>query len=300
MQFSAYPRALGGRLMAAHREPLVARLWATVLVLFILIGAGCGSGADPAERSKGGTAAERRKYATLPPVIAPVARTVRVPVLTYHRVHRYGTEREKSVPDLTVEPEVFASSMAALKRRGFRSVSNREVYDALFRGRLLPPKPVLITVDDGYRDAVTHVLPVLRRHAMVATFFVITGRLGGHEYLTQEDVRGLEAAGMDIGGHTSSHRDLTTLPQGELRRETAGSRRKLARILGHPVYFFAYPFGQYDDNVVAEVRRAGYSVAFTTESGTQLASTRPLTEPRIHVGRHDTPQQVVAYAEEAR
>jgi peptidoglycan/xylan/chitin deacetylase (PgdA/CDA1 family) len=285
-----------------------AALRASVLVLAVLLSAGCGSGGDdrilealesdmPKSR-EGDRRADRPKHLALPPVTAPVARTVRVPVLTYHRVHSYESERVKSIPDLTVEPDVFERSIAAIKRRGFHSVTNRQVYDALFKGRSLPPKPVLITVDDGYRDAVTTILPVLRQHGMTATFFVITGRLGGDEYLTKEDVRGLEAAGMDIGGHTSSHRDLTTVPQTELRRETAGARRTLARILGHPVYFFAYPFGRHSANVVAAVRRAGYSVAFTTESGTRLSSTAALRQPRIHVGRNATPQQVVAYAEE--
>jgi peptidoglycan/xylan/chitin deacetylase (PgdA/CDA1 family) len=287
--------------MAGRRETPVVALRALVLALAVFVGAGCSSGADPATSSKKeARRGERREYAALPPVTAPVARTVRVPVLTYHRVHTYETERQKSVPDLTVEPEVFESSMAALKRQGFRSITNRQLYDALFKGRPLPPKPVLITVDDGYRDAVTNVLPVLRRHGMVATFFPITERLGGDEYLTREELRGLEAAGMEIGGHTSSHRDLTTLSEVELRREIAGSRRKLARILGHPVYFFAYPFGRYDANVVAAVERAGYSVAFTTEHGSWLSSTARLMEPRIHVRRTATPERVIALAEEER
>jgi peptidoglycan/xylan/chitin deacetylase (PgdA/CDA1 family) len=278
----------------------LAALRASVVVLAVLSCAGCGSHSETPRSRDDDRGGDRPKHVALPPVTAPVARTVRVPVLTYHRVHRYQDERAKSIPDLTVEPDVFERSIAAIKRRGFRSVTNRQVYGALFKGRPLPPKPVLITVDDGYRDAMTNVLPVLRRHGMTATFFVITGRLGGDEYLTKEDVRRLEAAGMDIGGHTSSHRDLTTVPQTELQRETAGSRRNLARILRHPVYFFAYPFGRYDANVVAEVRRSGYSVAFTTESGTRLSSTAALTQPRMHVGRNATPPQVVAYAEQNR
>lgn len=242
-----------------------------------------------------------RKRWRIPPASTvtgpPEARSVRVPVLTYHRVHRYEAERQKSVPDLTVEPEVFERSIAALKHRQFRSITNRQLYDALFEGKPLPPKPVLITVDDGYRDAVTNVVPVLRRHGMTATFFVVTGRLGRDQYLTREDVRALEAAGMDIGGHTSSHRDLTTLPEAELQRETTGSRRELAELLGHPVDFFAYPFGRHNTKAVAAVRQAGYRVAFTTESGNLLSSASALSLPRIHVGRGTRPAQVVESAE---
>jgi peptidoglycan/xylan/chitin deacetylase (PgdA/CDA1 family) len=291
-------RAGGDRLIPAHPEKRpVARRLAALLALAALLGAGCGSKADQGKGREHGPKREGREHAALPPVVSPIACTVRLPVLTYHRVHRYESEREQSIPDLTVEPQVFEASMTALKRRGFRSVTNRQVYDALFKGTSLPPKPVLITIDDGYRDAVTNVVPVLRRRGMVATFFVISRRLGQDEYLTENDLRALEAQGMEIGGHSSTHRDLTTLPREELERETAGSRRRIARILGHPVYFFAYPFGRHDPSVEAAVRRAGYSVAFTTESGSRLSSTNALTQPRLHVGRAATPKRVVALAE---
>src|SRR5829696_2699654 len=297
IQFLGYARPWGGPVDGWHAALRIA-VRASILVLAVLV-SGCGSRTDPSGPQEN-RVAHSRDHPALPPVAAPVARTLRVPVLTYHRVHRYESERQQSIPDLTVEPEVFERSMAALKRRGFRSVTNQHVYDALFKARPLPAKPVLVTVDDGYRDAVTNVLPVLRRHGMTAPFFVITGRLGSDEYLTKDDVQGLEAAGLDIGGHTSSHPDLTTLPQPELRRETAGSRRQLARLLGHPVYFFAYPFGRYDADVVAQVRRAGYSVAFTTQTGARLSSTGALLQPRIHVGRDATPDQVVEYVQEDR
>jgi peptidoglycan/xylan/chitin deacetylase (PgdA/CDA1 family) len=67
--------------------------------------------------------------------------------------------------------------------------------------------------------------------------------------------------------------------------QIAGSRRDLERVLGHPVQWFAYPFGSFDSAVVAEVRRAGFVLAVTTEGGTRESAQAPLTMPRIHVGR---------------
>jgi peptidoglycan/xylan/chitin deacetylase (PgdA/CDA1 family) len=225
---------------------------------------------------------------------------VRLPVLTYHRVHRYASERAPSVPDLTVEPTTFDEEIAGLRRRGYHSVTDRQVYDALFKGRPLPPKPVMLTFDDGYRDAVTDILPVLERYGMVGTFYIITDRVGGRDYVTVGDLRRLAAAGMDIGGHSATHPDLTTVSARQLERETSGSRRRLERMLGRPVPFFAYPFGRHDVRVGAAVRRAGFAVAFTTQAGTRLASTSALTEPRLHIGRQTTAEGVLSLVEAGR
>src|SRR5947209_1535142 len=88
----------------------------------------------------------------------PVAHTVRVPILTYHRVHLFATEFTKSIPDETVEPDRFRTEMDALAANGYHTVSQAQLFHALFDGVPLPPKPVMITVDDGYVDDVTQIL----------------------------------------------------------------------------------------------------------------------------------------------
>ncbi|MCA1683423.1 MAG: polysaccharide deacetylase family protein, partial [Actinobacteria bacterium] len=167
---------------------------------------------------------------------------------------------------------------------------------ALYRGARLPAHPVLITVDDGYIDDLVRILPVLRRNHMVATFFVITGRFHEPGFLTARQVRRIDQAGMDVGDHTRDHVDLTTVAPDMLRREVAGSRAVLQRVLGHPVYFFAYPFGKLDDSVAAAVGSAGFTMAYTTAYGTQESTSAPLRMPRLHVGRAETPGGVVGLA----
>src|SRR5207245_69006 len=110
------------------------RLRPVVLIAAALISAGCGSGhrASPAARS-GTTARHNARSASRPSfqalaVPAHVApHSVRIPILTYHRVHRYATELKKSQPDLTVEPEAFSAQMAALKRAGYETITQRQL-----------------------------------------------------------------------------------------------------------------------------------------------------------------------------
>ncbi len=59
------------------------------------------------------------------------------------------------------------------------------------------------------------------------------------------------------------------------------------------MYAFAYPFGAYNDAVVAAVRAAGFTLAYTTAGGTTESTSAPLTMPRIHVGRSETPSGVI-------
>jgi len=212
-------------------------------------------------------------------------------VLTYHRVHALPAVGQL---DLIVDPSTFAAELEALRAAGYHTIHQWQLFDALYRGAPLPPKPVIISVDDGYVDDVRTILPDLERLHMVATFFVITGRTSEPGFLDAAQIRELDRAGMDVGDHTAHHVDLTLLTAPELRAETAGSRRALQDILGHPVYYFAYPFGAFNATVEAALRAAGFTMAYTTQAGTAESTAAPLAMPRIHVGRAVTPSGLLA------
>ena len=99
---------------------------------------------------------------------------------------------------------------------------------------------------------------------------------------------------MDIGDHTAHHVDLRLLTAAQLRAETLGSRRVMQRTLGHFVYAFAYPFGAEDATVLAAVRAAGFTMAYTTAGGTTESTSAPLLMPRLHIGRAVTPSGLLA------
>jgi peptidoglycan/xylan/chitin deacetylase (PgdA/CDA1 family) len=270
----------------------------------VLAPSGCGGGASGASSTHasvkitpgaghGATQppVARRGVATLIPPANSPSRSVHVPVLTYHRVVSLPAVGQL---DLIVDPANFAAELAALHRDGYHTITQAQLFDALYKGASLPPKPVLISVDDGYVDDVRTILPDLERLHMVATFFVITGRMTEPGFLTADQIRELDRAGMDIGDHTAHHVDLRLLNSSELRTETADSRQVLEHVLGHPVYFFAYPFGAYNDTVVRAVQSAGFTLAYTTAGGSTESTAAPLTMPRIHVGRSETPSGLVS------
>jgi peptidoglycan/xylan/chitin deacetylase (PgdA/CDA1 family) len=285
----------------------VVRALTSACVLAAIALAGCGgSGATSTSGTAGNSTGRHptpRRHTPAPqaagartvPVLVPPTnapeRSVQVPVLTYHRVVSLPAVGQL---DLIVDPANFAAELAALHAAGYHTISQAQLFDAVYHGAALPSKPIIISVDDGYVDDVRTILPDLERWHMVATFFVITGRMTEPGFLNADQIRGLDRAGMDVGDHTAHHVDLRVLTAPELRAETAGSRATLQAVVGHPVYYFAYPFGAYNDTVIQALRAAGFTMAYTTNAGTAESSSSPLTMPRLHIGRDETPSRLVA------
>lgn len=219
-------------------------------------------------------------------VSTPVAdRRITVPILMYHRINVVTPSTPAMERRLTVHPADFARQMTWLKRNGYRTVTQRELFDALMCGRTLGPRPIMITFDDGYRDNFFKASPVLLRLGMRATAYVVTGRISGKDpsFLTWPLLHALEKRGIEIGSHTVAHHGMTHLSDAAMLQDLTSSRRLLERKLGHPVPWLAYPFGDYDARVERIARRAGYLLAVTTEHGVVQSARRPLALSRLRV-----------------
>jgi peptidoglycan/xylan/chitin deacetylase (PgdA/CDA1 family) len=209
---------------------------------------------------------------------------VRVPILLYHRVDRLAPGLPAITRGLTVDPSAFAAQVAWLHANGFHAIAQRQLYAALLDGARLPPKPVLITFDDGYRDVLEYAAPVLARLRMPATMYVITDRTSrDRPFLGWAGLKALERDGFDIGSHTVDHVDLTTLDAHDLRYQLRGSKWALERGLGHPVPWLAYPFGAENARVAADARRVGYLLAVTERPGSDQPADDPLELRRERV-----------------
>lgn len=276
-------------------------IWLSILPAVLTL-AGCGRSAEGGQPPATGAVVHQEASAEqAAPVFGelsfpagnttPVA--VKVPVLMYHHVGDPPAGADELRRGLTVGGADFAAQMDYLKQAGYQPVSMRQLFEALYYGGQLPEKPVLLTLDDGYLDNYTVAAPILGEHGFTATFYIITGMVGQPEYMNWEQVVELERRGMEIGSHTVSHPDLSSLAAANLATEVGGSAAALAGALGHPVYWFCYPAGRYDDGVIEELRQAGYLLATTTEPGETHQSDAPFMLPRYRV-RPDTGVEGVA------
>jgi len=208
--------------------------------------------------------------------------------LMYHRI---GSPLTRSiVSGQYVLPTSFRAQLSLLLRRGYqpRRLIDIVTHPEYAAGSFTP------TFDDAYANF-RRAYPILRELGAPATIFVVAGFIGKtnewdqrigdcvEHLLTRDDLRELDAAGIEIGSHTLTHAHLTTLTDADLRAELQDSKKMLEDVLGKPVAGFAYPYGEWDERVREAVIAAGYRYAAITTRGAIGASGDPYTTPRVNI-----------------
>jgi len=223
-----------------------------------------------------------RPHGSLPPRAPLVASPQPVPILVYHHV----VEKPRGPRLVCMSVRLFRKQMAWLARNRYQAVTLRRVYDAWTGRAILPPKPVVLTFDDGYADQVRNAAPVLRGYHWPAELDLVSGGLYlGDDppatSLTPDMVQGLLDDGWGLESHTVSHLDVTRLWGRKLQHQLVDSRTQLEKLFDVRVDFFCFPGGIYDKRVKLAVRRAGYLAA----TGTRYAAATPrdlFSLPRIY------------------
>lgn len=201
-----------------------------------------------------------------------------VPILAYHMVN----DQEEAY---SIAPAQFAAQIAYLAERGYTAISLQEYFMARDGLGQLPDKPVIITFDDGYADNYLTALPILERHGMKATVFVISEAVGQPGYLTWEQIREMQARNTEIGSHTASHVALREVDDREKRRQLQESAKVLQQNLQTPVQFLAYPFGSFEPGVFRVLQETGYRGACTGKPGINRLDQAVYALKRINVPR---------------
>jgi hypothetical protein len=253
-----------GRVAAARcRGGRGAGSWlGVVLAVAVALGLGGCWGRDrpPARHAAPANAPRARRAPSTDP--AAVAARANVPVLCWHQIREPRSADGADARPYIVSHRRLGEQLNALDRAGFTPVTGDALASHVVRGTPLPPKPVLLTFDDGSAGQYTRALPILRRHHFVATFFVMTVVLGKRGWLARGEVRALDRAGMTIAAHTWDHSPVPQYTDADWSRQLIEPRDELARIVGHPVRLFAYPFGLWSIAAFSHLRRAGFTVAF--------------------------------------
>lgn len=179
-----------------------------------------------------------------------------IPILLYH--HIGFSLRGETV--YYVSPEAFDRQMNLLYQWGYKTISLALLTRAITQGAELPPKPIMLTFDDGSETTYSTALPIMQRYGFTGVSYVVYNYVGTTNYMSADQIRSLYSAGWEIGSHGLSHVDLTTRPDRQ-EDEIVESRRKLEALLGVPVPSFAYPFGAYDSDSLHYVHYADYIAA---------------------------------------
>ncbi len=217
-----------------------------------------------------------------------------IPILVYHQI---SEAPPKGAPfrSLYVSPGSFSRQMAMLKLLGYQGLSMSAMLPYL-RGEKTG-KVVGITFDDGYRNNLTHALPVLQRRGFSSTCYAVSRLLGKtNEWdrgigiaqvplMTADELRLWVSGGQEVGSHTQNHARLLQIDDNTALAEMTGDRAALEGLLAIPVRHFCYPFGEYAPLHVAMAREAGFQTATTTQRGRSSAKNDLMALPRVPVVR---------------
>jgi len=191
-------------------------------------------------------------------------------ILMYHSIEAGTLE-----PDWpwAVSLERFCKQLDLLKAQGWTTLRIRD----LLTEDVIPARSVVITFDDGYADNF-QAFQALAERDMTATWYIVSGDVGkssgwtdpgtpSRPMLTADQLRQMDAAGIEIGAHSRTHCRLAEIPVDRLEDEIAGSKKDLEAILGHEVVTFCFPYGSHNDIAVKVVRESGYQGACVTRTG---------------------------------
>lgn len=214
-----------------------------------------------------------------------------LPILCYHRVLPHPeNEYDLSLADFQVQ-------LDALQEKGFATISLQEWEQALQGKAALPPRPVILTFDDGPLSAYEAIFPLLKAHNFRATFFISTGLLANpsSQYLTWPQLEEMARGGMEIMPHGHSHANLAKRLPGEteeryrarVRNELIRSKSLLESSLHRPCPFYAYAYGAYDREVEKMAKEFDFTLILTANPGVNTSQTDPYRLKRQLIYRDD-------------
>lgn len=195
-------------------------------------------------------------------------------------------------------PPALFEELCAFWARNFRVVSLPQLAADLREGRSVAGQ-LALTFDDGYKDNLDTAAPILQKYGLTATFFITSGFIDAtaqpwwdqnagdpRPILTWENIRQLSGMGFDIGAHTRTHPDLSTLPVEDIRSEVEGCRQDILNATGVCPISFAYPFGgerQITQQGRRIVQEAGFTCCCSLYGGITKNTDNPYEIKRIPV-----------------
>ncbi|ERM93102.1 hypothetical protein O163_02120 [Caldanaerobacter subterraneus subsp. yonseiensis KB-1] len=250
-----------------------------------------------------------------------------VPVLMYHHLQKEGTFDSKKYGGVIVDPERFEKQMLYLKAAGYHTITLEELRDFVLYNKPLPPKPIVITFDDGYLSNYTYAYPVLKKLGMKAAINIIVSYVPDEvnkqkpsvsvPHFTWEQAKEMADSGVveieshtyDLHGYKSNgfkkipmvmgpviiNGHLETMEEYKQRLYTdfLRSREIIKEKIGKAPICLAYPFGAGNKISDEIARKVGFEMAFGIQEGVNYYGDNIMKLKRITVRDSDTGQDIV-------
>ncbi|MGK2905453.1 MAG: polysaccharide deacetylase family protein [Desulfuromonadales bacterium] len=207
-------------------------------------------------------------------------------VFVYHRFN------DSRYPSTNISTADFRAHLDLLSQEKFSVLTLGQVIERLQQGTDLPQRCAVITIDDAYRSFLTEGWPLLKEYGYPATLFVSTDAVGGGGFLSWQELKVLQAEGVEIGNHSAGHvyfldryiSETNTDWSKRVSEDLFRSRQAFENNLGSSPKLFAYPYGEFAPELINLVKEAGFTAAFGQQSGVVDAGQDPFSLPRFPAG----------------
>lgn len=207
-----------------------------------------------------------------------------VPVLYYHHVQPNSEAVQKGQTSLSVDSTIFEHQMEYLSTHGYTVVSADVLVNALRNKTTLAPKTVVVTLDDGYKDAYTYAYPTFKKYNMKASLLIPTGLLEGSDYLTWGQLKEMvNSNNVFVLNHTWSHYGVGYGKQEKIEYEIQTAEDQL-KSNGIATNIFGYPYGSFSPLSIQILQQKGFIGAYSTLPGTVQCDSFIMTLHRTRIG----------------
>ena len=163
---------------------------------------------------------------------------------------------------------------------GYHTILPDDLYDYLVSGKPLPPKPVMLTFDDTDGDQFNVARPELNKYNFKGVYFIVTTNLGKNKYyMDRKAIKQLADEGNIIACHTRDHGNFKKFKETDWETQIDLPTKKLEKITGKPVKYFAFPYGLWNAQGLPQLHRLGFKAAF------QLDQPRDPNDPMMTIRR---------------
>ncbi len=212
-----------------------------------------------------------------------------VPIVMYHQVK--NTNLGKDV----ISPTEFEEDLKYLSKNGYTTITMTDLIDYVYEGKELPPKPIILTFDDGYLSTYRYVFPLLKQYNMKIVLSIIGKSIDdfsrvsdvniNYSHMTWDQVKEMQESGYaEIQNHSYNLHKVKNGRYGCCQKSNETNEQykiflsddvmklqdEIESLIGFAPNTFTYPYGRYcneTDNVLKEL---GFKSSLSVTYGVNL------------------------------
>lgn len=192
--------------------------------------------------------------------------------------HRFGDNR---YPSTNIDLDKFEAQLKFLRDNGYHVVTLSRALNEL-KDQKPDTKVAVLTIDDAYRSFYSNGWPILKKYGFPATIYVNTETVGASDFMNWREISEVSQGGIEIGNHSHAHPYfLNSFKKQGFLEDLVESHKSFEKGMGQIPKTYAYPYGEWNKEMVSILDSMNYSSAAAQNSGVIYEKTHQFSLPRF-------------------